>query len=233
VEQIRKRLTYANVMSSLAVFLVLGGGAAFAAKLLPEKSVGERQLRPGAVTASKLRKNAVTAPKIKALAVKVGKLANDAVTTSKLGAGAVATQKIGTGAVTGEKIAADAVTGDKVDEGSLGQVPSASKASFATAAESANPVVFAKIGGDGSVDPSNSKGISGGDVNSPSTGIYCVSAPGFGPKGAQVTLVEEPNAEITARIRIGGPQCPSPKVEVLVWKGTVGVKNAFFIMLYR
>jgi hypothetical protein len=230
---LRKRLTYANVMSSLAVFLVLGGGVTFAAKLLPEKSVGERQLRPGAVTASKLRKNAVTAPKIKALAVKSGKLANGAVTAAKLGGGAVATEKLGSGVVTGEKIAADAATGDKVDESSLDQVPSAGKAGFATAAESANPVVFAKVNGDGSVDPSNSKGISGADVTSPSTGIYCVSAPGFGPKGAQVTLVEEPNAEITARIRIGGPQCPSPKVEVLAWKGTIGVKNAFFIMLYR
>jgi len=32
--QIRKRLTYANVMSSIAVFLVLGGSAAYAAMAL-------------------------------------------------------------------------------------------------------------------------------------------------------------------------------------------------------
>ena len=32
MKQIRKRLTYANVMSSIAVFLVLGGATAFAAK---------------------------------------------------------------------------------------------------------------------------------------------------------------------------------------------------------
>ena len=31
MKQIRKRLTYANVMSSIAVFLVLGGATAFAA----------------------------------------------------------------------------------------------------------------------------------------------------------------------------------------------------------
>ncbi len=232
MKQIRKRLTYANVMSSIAVFLILGG-AAFAASQLPDKSVGARQLRPGAVTASKLRKNAVTAPKIKALAVKNGKLANGAVTASKLGAGAVATDKLSTGAVTTEKIAGDAVTGDKVDEASLGQVPSASKANFATSAESANPVVFARVQSDGTVDSANSKGLSSADVTNPQTGIYCITAPAFSPKGAQVTLVEEGTAELTSRIRIGGPQCPAPKVEVLIWSGKEGKKDAFFIMLYH
>ncbi len=32
MNQIRKRLTYANAMSSIAVFLVLGGGTAFASR---------------------------------------------------------------------------------------------------------------------------------------------------------------------------------------------------------
>ena len=40
MKQIRKRLTYANVMSSLAVFLVLGGATAFAATQLAKNSVG-------------------------------------------------------------------------------------------------------------------------------------------------------------------------------------------------
>lgn len=231
--KVRKRLTYANVMSSLAVFLVLGGGAAFATKLLPEKSVGERQLRPGAVTASKLRKSAVIAPKIKALAVKNGKLANGAVTANKLANGAVTSEKLGSGVVGTDKIAAGAVTGEKVDEASLGQVPSASKADFASAAESANPVAFARVQGDGSVDSANSKGLSNADVTNPQTGIYCIAVPSFSPRGAQVTLVEEGLAEVTARIRIGGPQCPSPKIEVLIWKGNEAKKNAFFIMLYH
>jgi len=39
LKQIHKRLTYANVMSSIAVFLVLGGGAAVAAGL-GKNSVG-------------------------------------------------------------------------------------------------------------------------------------------------------------------------------------------------
>ncbi|MET0305440.1 MAG: hypothetical protein ABW196_04325 [Solirubrobacterales bacterium] len=63
MKQIRKRLTYANVMSSLAVFLILGGATAFAA--LGKNSVGPQQLKKNAVTAAKIKKDAVTAAKIK------------------------------------------------------------------------------------------------------------------------------------------------------------------------
>lgn len=49
----RPRLTYANVISTLCLFLILGGGA-YAATALPKNSVGSAQLKPGAVTAAKL-----------------------------------------------------------------------------------------------------------------------------------------------------------------------------------
>jgi len=68
VNQIRKRLTYANVMSSIAVFLVLGGATALAAGLA-KNSVGSKQLKKNAVTAAKIKKNAITTTKIKKDAV--------------------------------------------------------------------------------------------------------------------------------------------------------------------
>ncbi len=71
---VRKRLTYANVMSSIAVFLVLGGATAFAAAQLGKNSVGSKQLKKNAVTAAKLKKNAVTGAKIKAGAVTGAKI---------------------------------------------------------------------------------------------------------------------------------------------------------------
>jgi hypothetical protein len=64
VKQIRKRLTYANVMSSIAVFIVLGG-AAFAATKLPKNSVGTKQLKNNSVTTKKIKKDAVTGAKVK------------------------------------------------------------------------------------------------------------------------------------------------------------------------
>src|SRR5579863_6095459 len=51
---VRTKLTYANEMSSLAVFIVLGGGA-YAATRLPKNSVGSRQIQPNAVNSSKVK----------------------------------------------------------------------------------------------------------------------------------------------------------------------------------
>lgn len=62
MKKIRKRLTYANVMSSIAVFLVLGGATALAAGLA-KNSVGSKQLKKNAVTSAKIKDNAVTGAK--------------------------------------------------------------------------------------------------------------------------------------------------------------------------
>lgn len=57
MRRLRANLTYANVISTLCLFLLLGGGAAFAAsQALPEASVGTKQLKDGAVTRQKLSK---------------------------------------------------------------------------------------------------------------------------------------------------------------------------------
>ena len=80
MKQIRKRLTYSNVMSSLAVFLVLGGATAFAAGLA-KNSVGSKQLKKNAVTSAKIKNNAVTTSKIK----------NGAITGAKVNAGTIGT----------------------------------------------------------------------------------------------------------------------------------------------
>jgi hypothetical protein len=101
VKKLRSRLTYANVMSSIAVFLVLGGATAFAASQLGKNSVGSKQLRKNAVTSAKIKNNAVTGPKLQ------------------------------NGAVTDEKIKAGAVTGAKIQLSTLGTVPSASTANTA------------------------------------------------------------------------------------------------------
>src|ERR1700760_1641970 len=64
MKRLRSRLTYANVISTLCLFLVLGGGA-YAATKLPKNSVGTRQIRAGAVTPPKLSaaaKAALTGP---------------------------------------------------------------------------------------------------------------------------------------------------------------------------
>jgi hypothetical protein len=99
VKQIRKRLTYANVMSSIAVFLVLGGATALAASQLGKKSVGTKQLKSNSVTSAKIKANAVTTAKIKKKAVTSAKIKGGAVTTEKIAAGAVGAAQLGAGSV--------------------------------------------------------------------------------------------------------------------------------------
>jgi hypothetical protein len=53
MSKLRTRLTYANVMATIAVFLALGGGA-YAAFKLPENSVGSKQIKADAVKSSKV-----------------------------------------------------------------------------------------------------------------------------------------------------------------------------------
>jgi hypothetical protein len=92
---IRRRLSYANLVSTLALFLVLTGGAAYAAhRYLTRKSVGTPQLKANAVTTAKIKANSITTRKIKRIAISSDKLKENAVTTEKIADGAVNSEKI-------------------------------------------------------------------------------------------------------------------------------------------
>lgn len=226
----RKWISYANVVSTLALFVAVSGAGAYAVGQIADKSVGARQLRSGAVTAVKLRKNAVTPPKIAAGSVQQGKLAPGSVTAPKLTPGAVESSSLAAGSVTNEKLAADSVTGEKVAEATLGQVPSANTANFATAADSANPAAFAAVDFEGNVDASLSKGVT---AVRKSAGIYCLSVAAFNPRGAQVTPRDVNDGDVSAFVTIGGTAaCPAPLVQVGTYRGT-STSEPFYVALYR
>lgn len=108
MKQIRQRLTYANVVSTLALVLVVGGATAVAARKVPKHSVGPHQLKSNAVTTPKIKANAITTRKIKKNAVTAVKIKDKAIKSEKLDDNAVTTAKIANGSVTGPKI--DAAT---------------------------------------------------------------------------------------------------------------------------
>jgi hypothetical protein len=58
MHRVRGKLTYSNVISTLCLVLLLGGGTAYAAARLGKESVGTRQLKREAVTPAKLSKKA-------------------------------------------------------------------------------------------------------------------------------------------------------------------------------
>jgi hypothetical protein len=107
------RLSFANVIASLALFIALGGAAVAAG--LPKNSVGPNQIKKGAVTGKAIRKGAVTSGKIAPGAVSAGKLGPNAVLPGNLGAGIINTSKIAAGAVNAEKIANNVVTTNKLN----------------------------------------------------------------------------------------------------------------------
>ena len=62
MKRLRSKLTYANVVASLALFIALAGGTAFAAsQMLPKNSVGPKQIKKGAITPAKLSKSSRSA----------------------------------------------------------------------------------------------------------------------------------------------------------------------------
>lgn len=68
----RVKLTYANVIATLALFLALGGGGAWAATTISSNSVGTSQLKNGAVTAKKVTDGSLLAKDFKSGQLPVG-----------------------------------------------------------------------------------------------------------------------------------------------------------------
>jgi hypothetical protein len=99
VGRLRGKLTFANLVSFLALFVALSGFAV-AATQLKKNSVGTKQLKMNAVTTAKIKNEAVTTEKIKNEAVTDGKLAN--------------------GSVGAAQLQANSITGTNVRDGSLG-----------------------------------------------------------------------------------------------------------------
>lgn len=211
---IRKHLSYANVMSSIAVFLLLGGGAAIAANQ-KQKRIGTNQIKASAITAGKIKDGAVTN----------SKLADGSVTSSKIVDGSISNSKLQSNSVGGNQLQGDSVTGDKVVESSLSEVPSAS---------SANPVAFAKVAANGVLDGGASKGITSVNVShSGGTGVYCVSIPSFAPRGAQVTTVSGV-AATTAQANVGEAPCSASSVKVATFTSpAVAADEGFYLVVYR
>jgi hypothetical protein len=114
-------------------------------------------------------------------------------------------------------------------------VPTAKSATFATTAETANPEAFAKVDGEGTVFPANSKGIGTADVKQGALpGTYCVEVPGFQPRGAQATPEFTAHSDVSIYVNVTGTEtCPFPKIEVQTYNAGGRQKEPFYIVFYR
>lgn len=117
MSKLREKLTYSNVIASVALFAALSGVAVAAG--LPKNSVGPNQLKKGAVTGPKIRKGAVTAGKLGPKSVVAGKLGPNAVTPGNIVNGGITTAKIGGGAVIASSIKNGVITTNKLQNGAV------------------------------------------------------------------------------------------------------------------
>lgn len=106
------KLTYSNVIASVALFVALSGVAVAAG--LPKNSVGPNQIKRGAVSTAKLKNKAVTSAKLGSKAVTAGKIGPNAITPGNIGNGAVTSAKLGNGAVIAASIKNGVVTTNKL-----------------------------------------------------------------------------------------------------------------------
>jgi hypothetical protein len=120
VKQLSKHLSFANVISCIALFVALSGATYAATTTLGKKSVKTKNLANGAVTKLKIRGGAVTNLKLHNGAVTGAKIANATIGSSQLANGAVRSEQLGGGVVTTGKLKNGAVTGEKIAAGAVG-----------------------------------------------------------------------------------------------------------------
>jgi hypothetical protein len=131
---IRSRLTYANVVSTLALFLAVSAGGAYAANTIGssdiiDESLLSQDIKNGEVKNADLAENSITSTRLANGSIQNSDLGPDAVTTSKIKAGnvdstdladnAVTTAKIANGQVGSADVANNTLTGADVNESSL------------------------------------------------------------------------------------------------------------------
>jgi hypothetical protein len=127
-QRFRPRFTYANVVSTLCLFILLGGSS-YAAVQLSKGQVKTKHIAKNAVTSAKVKDGSLLSKDFKAGQLPAGAkgdpgpkgdpgangaIADNAVTDAKIADNAVTNTKIADDAVTNTKIADDAVTNTKI-----------------------------------------------------------------------------------------------------------------------
>jgi hypothetical protein len=125
MQRLSSKLTYANVVSTIALCIAVGGGAAFAAGKIDSSQIATggvhtKNLQQRSVTSGKLAVGAVRSNQIAPGAVDTGELAPGSVRSAQIGTGAVGSKQLASGAVGTDQIAKGAVGGDQLSPGSVG-----------------------------------------------------------------------------------------------------------------
>jgi hypothetical protein len=126
---VRSHLSFANVMSVIALFVALGG-TSIAAVSLSKNSVGAKQIKKNAVRAAEIKRNAVGASEVRSNAIAGGDVADgsigafdigdDAIGSGELAADSAGSDEIQANGVGSSELADNSVGSGEVIDGSLG-----------------------------------------------------------------------------------------------------------------
>jgi hypothetical protein len=195
MQWIRSRMSFANVVSMIALFVALGG-TSIAAVTAAKNSVDAKAIKKNAVGASEIKKNAVRAAEINRNAVGASEIRSNAVAGGDVADGTIGSGDLGDDSVGANELGDDAVgTANIVNNTvALGDL----------APEATGPRAYARIQGavlspaDQRVGgPDQSRGVDADDIqhnaNPPAAentgdGVYCIGGLDFTPKSAVVSL---------------------------------------------
>jgi hypothetical protein len=93
ISRVRKRLSFANVASAIALFVALGG-TSYAAVTLPSNSVGRAQIKTGGVGKSEIGSNTVGSSEIRGSSITAPDIKTSAVGPSEVRANAIDSDEI-------------------------------------------------------------------------------------------------------------------------------------------
>lgn len=114
----RKRLTYANVVSTLALALVIGGGTAVAAGIAPN-SVGSIQIKNGNVKTPDLKNNAVKSAKVKDGTLTGADVADSSLASLDILDDSLTADDLGANSASQSEIATDGVAASEIQDNSI------------------------------------------------------------------------------------------------------------------
>ena len=162
---LRRRLSFANVVSLVALFVALGTGGAYAANTIGsadiiDESILSQDLKNQEVRAADIHNGGVTGEKLQADAVTPGKVADNAITSAALAPNSVNATEIADGSIDSGEIvndslldvdlAAGSVRASEIEDGAVGGADLA-----------ANAVTGGKVAG----NSLTTADIAGADVN--------------------------------------------------------------------
>jgi hypothetical protein len=199
MRSLRRHLTYANVVATLALVIAVGGGAAYAAN-----TVFSSDIVDGEVKEADIGSAAVREAEIGQGAVNSDELKNDGVLANDLAPDAVRAAKVLDGTLGGADVAGNSLKGADIDEATL-DIGDAARA-YALV----DPGLC--TGTPGTCQAEQTKGVT--TVTRDATGQYCVVAPGIDsaatPAAVTVdwgtTAGPEGNASAMTREVACGPQ---------------------------